>query len=441
MQSLYKRNGSRLAAAAVCLGIFLLMLFCNFQTNLVADDYRYFFSFSDGSRITRLSDIFPSMAAHRVTMNGRLVPHFLVQLFLLLPLPLFKLLNAAFFTALVWLIHTLACRGRKPRVLLLLSLFGALWVFQPDFGQVFLWLDGSVNYLWCAVLCLLWLLPWCSHFLCGRDIAGRAVPLYCLFSLLLGAYSENSTVALVFMALLFLLLRKVFRREALFSASALWQPLSLAFLLLGFFFLIFTPGELGNKSAGFALSVLFSNFLETARMYFRFWPLLLAFALLYLLACRHGVGKDVRLLSLVFFGGSLAGHFVLTFALYCAGRSTYIALILLLVSCALLFYELFESPCKPLLCALCAVCLGFTLYWGYVGIRDIRQTHADLSFNEQLICEAAANGETAVQLPRFYAATKYSALAGLPYLDTEDVTAWENVAMAKYYGVETVIGY
>ncbi len=37
----------------------------------------------------------------------------------------------------------------------------------------------------------------------------------------------------------------------------------------------------------------------------------------------------LRIASLILLLGSLAGHFVLTFAMYCTGRSTYIGLILL----------------------------------------------------------------------------------------------------------------
>ena len=61
--------------------------------------------------------------------------------------------------------------------------------------------------------------------------------------------------------------------------------------------------------------------------------------------------------------------------------------------------------------------------------------------NRELIEEAAANGETDLQVPRPYARTKYSALEGLPYLNTEDPTDWPNVYMAKYYGVNSIIGY
>ena len=55
---LSKLNRSRVTAALLCLAVFLVMLACNMWTDLIADDYRYFFSYADGSRIGRVADIF-----------------------------------------------------------------------------------------------------------------------------------------------------------------------------------------------------------------------------------------------------------------------------------------------------------------------------------------------------------------------------------------------
>ena len=411
---LYRLNRSRLSLAALLLGIFLILLFCNFNTNLVADDYRYCFSYMDDSRIESVWQIFPSMAAHRHSMNGRVVAHFLAQLFLMLPKAIFNLFNAGFFAALVWLIYRTAIGKGGNNALLLACIFGLIWVLQPEFGQVYLWLDGSVNYLWCAVACMLYLLPWVSSFLDNEEPSPAIVAVYVIYSFIVGAFSENASVALIFMNMLFMFLRLVWDKKKISP----WMWLSIISAFLGFVYMMAAPAESANKSAEFSIAVLF-----------------------YYLALKKGVNQRIRVLSAIFLLGSLAGHFVLTFAMYCAGRSTFIGLVLLITANALLFVPLFDGAQKRLLCLLCAICLGFTAYWGFVGIRDIQRTHYLISFNEQLITEASANGEAHVQLPRHYANTKYSAVEGLPYLNTEDVNDWPNVYMAKYYGVETVIGY
>ena len=437
MDRLERFNRSRAAALLVLAGIFLLLLYCTHETDLVADDYRYCFSYADGSRITSVSQILPSMAAHRLSMNGRVVPHFLVQLFLLLPKLVFDVINAALFTALVWLVAYSAGRGARPNALLLLSVFGCLWLLQPDFGQVFLWLTGSVNYLWCGVLCLVWLLPWATAFLTGKSPARGVRIVYVLFSFVVGAYSENGTVAMVAMALAFLLLLWFEGKQT----PPRWMLPSLALMLAGFFYMMLAPAESMNKSAEMRLDVLFANFLANAGYFLRFWPVILSFVGFYLLAVKKGVSRALRLLSLVYVFGALAGHFVLTFAMYTAGRSTFIGLVLLLTANALLFVPLWETEHRRTLAILCALCLALSVWKVAVGVRDIRRTHALLQYNEDFIAACAANGERVVEVYRPYAKTSYSALEGLPYLNVDDPGDWPNVHMAKYFGVDGIIGY
>ncbi len=432
-----KLNSSPLLLAALSLGVFLLLLYCNLHTALVADDYRYCFSFADGSRITAVSQIFPSMAAHRLSMNGRLIPHALVQLFLMPPKALFNLVNALLFLALVWQLAAFGDEQRTRSALLFASVFGCIWLLQPEFGQVFLWLDGSVNYLWCAVLCFLWLRPWTARFLSGREPGRACQILFCLFSFAVGAYSENAAVALVFMALLFLLLGALWQKRK----PALWQLLSLAVLLAGWLFLMLAPATAANKSAEMRLPVLLANLGETALYYLRFWPLLITFVLFYALSLKAGTEQKTRVLSLICLGGSLAGHFVLTFAMYTAARSTYIGLLLLLAANVLLFRPLYAQGHATLLRGLCALCLAAALYTVVVGVRDILRTDYLLDFNQELIEACVENGETDVSIPRPYPNTKYSALSGLPYLNMEDPDDWPNASMAKYYGAETIRGY
>ena len=429
-------NRTKWAAALVLACVFLLLLFCNWETDMVADDYQYCFSFADDSRIESVGQIFPSMAAHRYSMNGRVIAHFFAQLFLLLPRGIFKVINALFFALLVFLAANPTGLREKSNALLLLAVFGCVWVLQPEFGQVFLWLDGSVNYLWCAVFSLLWLRPWAKHFLTGKNLTDAALACYLVFSLAMGSYSENSTVALVAMALLFLLIDLHQKRKI-----EKWMLLSLAAVLIGFVYLMVAPATAANKSAEMKLAVLLGNFVETGLFYLRFWPLLLSFVLFYLLLRRDETARARRLLALVYLFGSLAGHFVLTFALYCAGRSTYIGLILLIAANALLFVQLWECGREKLLCALCALCLLVTAYKVVTGVQDIRRTHMLLRYNEELIEECLQNGERDIQVPRPYPKTKYSALEGLGYLNTEDPADWYNIYMAKYYGADSLIGY
>ena len=147
--------------AALLLGIFLLLLLGNALTPYAVDDWAYMHSFATGERLMHFGEIFPSMAAHAQTMNGRQFSHFWAQLFLLLPKGVFDAVNALVFTALIALLARLVQSEEEPNNLILLMIFCAVWVFVPAFGQVFFWLDGACNYGWgCAAglafLCLLY---------------------------------------------------------------------------------------------------------------------------------------------------------------------------------------------------------------------------------------------------------------------------------------------
>ena len=132
----------------VLAGIFLLMLGCNLLTPHIADDFGYMFSLADGSRIEHLSQIIPSMADHAKSTNGRLSAHSLVQLSMLFPAWVFDVVNALMCVGLVWGIEGLSRGEQKRSPLLAAALLCGIWFFLPAFGQVMLWQDGAINYLW-----------------------------------------------------------------------------------------------------------------------------------------------------------------------------------------------------------------------------------------------------------------------------------------------------
>lgn len=130
---LERLNRSGLITGLILLLVFGVLLLCNFKTCMVADDYAYCFSFDDGQRIESLADCARSMAAHRQWMNGRILAHFLVQLFLMLPPGLFKIANSLVFTAVIVLLFRLA--GRERNNLLLAGIFGCVWILCLPSGR------------------------------------------------------------------------------------------------------------------------------------------------------------------------------------------------------------------------------------------------------------------------------------------------------------------
>lgn len=432
--------------SAVCLilalaSVFALISYCNFQSWLAEDDFFYCFSWLTEERITGIRDIFPSMAAHRYIQNGRVTAHFLVQLFLMLPLWIFDLLNSIIFCALLFLLYYLAKQDKPHNVMLFLSLFGSFWLFQHNISEVLFWLDGSVNYLWSAFFSVVWLTPYILEYTGGKEMSGAAKAVFCVYSLFVGGYSENSTVALICMAIAFIAAEKV--SEGRVDKGRLkWKLCSVLCMLPSFLRMLLAPAEYSRKGGEMSVRFLLRNFLSISNILLRrFWILLLLYLVLFAAGIR--AGRNVKLLctSAVLFIGAMAAMYILTFASYCPERCLFIVLVLLCFACAFLAFEDFGGGIRRLLCAASAVCITATLYFGYIGVNDIRLTSYKIKYNIALVNEAKENGERAVRLPIVHPKTKYSVGYEWPYLSELTPYNFTNRQMAKYFDVDLIYGY
>lgn len=370
-------------------------------------------------------------------MNGRLISHFLVQVFLLLPLWIFKVINSLILVAEVYLVYRIANRDKARNNLLLFCIFGCVWIFTLNFGQVILWLDGSINYLWATFFSLLFLTVYIRKFLYDRDI--RPLPLrllYVLSAFLVGAYSENCSSTVIFCSVCLLLLGRFVKKQRI--APYLWLAVAAAFG--GFLFMLSAPAEIMNKSSQFTLSNLFDNFVTALEMYRRIWLPLAVYTVLAVIAWQRRLDRDTQILAAMLMLGSLASVFVLTFASFFPERSAYIGTLLSIAAASVLFAALFESEWKPLLVSLGLICLMTAFYKGAVGVQDIIKTNYYLTENEKQIVACREEGIMDVAVYRVYSRTGYCAIEGLGYLNTEEADAWPNKYMAAYFGVDSIIG-
>lgn len=133
--------------------LFITILLLNIYTSFNGDDYRYAFNYANWNKIENLFDVFESQAAHYLTVNGRVIPHILEQIFAgITGKWLFNIFNTLF---LVWLINLITNRiTRNPNdknSLILITFIAALFLFSYP-GQTMFWMAGSLNYLWPATL-------------------------------------------------------------------------------------------------------------------------------------------------------------------------------------------------------------------------------------------------------------------------------------------------
>ena len=417
--------------AALLLGIFLLMLLGNVLTPYAVDDWAYMHSFATGERLMHFGEIFPSMAAHAQTMNGRLFSHFWAQLFLLLPKGVFDAVNALVFTALIALLARLVQSEEGPNNLILLMIFCAVWVFVPAFGQVFFWLDGACNYGWGCAAGLAFLAPYIRLF--ERDAEKKPVfwILWMLAGFYTGAYLENMAVGAIFLSALLLFGRRAVRKKK----NGFHPLLPVLAALGGFLFMMTRPAEGMKSGADVSLMSLGTGLVAALEKYRLLAVPLIVFAVTLVTALWYHARRERILLAAALVLGSLCANFALGVATYYPERCLAFPAILLIAADAVLLSELFSGKTKlPVLCAAAALVLP-TLYWGVFGFADITNVYFQVRSNETAVTEAAARGESSVTVPYVETLTRYSALYDLKYLDTENPQSWPNNVMADVLGI------
>ncbi len=432
MKNLTTRRAMIISLALVFAFLFVLNCFTPYQ----ADDFAYHFRFDNSAPLTGIADIVPSMAAHAEILNGRLAAHSLVQLFELLPKPVFNFVNAGMFTLLIWLMACLSGFGARPRPAVYLVTFCAVFVLMPAFGEVCLWLDGSINYLWAVVLNLLFLFPYFRLFWEGDVLHGAAAKLaFIVFAFICGAFQETMSSASFMLAVVFMLLTRFYEKRRTGWAYIAGAISSFAGLL----FMATRPAETGVKSSAGSLVNFFGSFVNMME-YFRFFALLIAVFIIAFVLCLAKRAETKKLiLAGVFFLGFLAANGVMVLARIYPERCASPAAVFLIIADVMLLFELARGgSCVLALRCMAALLCAVTIYCGVLGSADIVSTFAQFKANEAAIIAARDAGEAEVLLPGLYGATKYSVAHDMEFPSSIN---WVNGYLARYYGVQHIIGY
>ena len=443
MDRITKINTSKRGLMIAMGAVFLVMFVLNSMTPYLVDDYGYMYSFADGTRVKSISGLIRSMHAHCLKVNGRVVAHTLEQVFLMMPKAVFNLANALMFLSVIYSGYRICNHGRERNTVLFLATGMLYWLSVPVFGQVTLWQDGSLNYLWALGFLFAFLRPYLAFywgeerrfFRLPRTWAGQA--LFLVFAFLFGMYSEITSLTGILLAMGFLA-AGLFRKKDI--KSRLWLPISVA--AAGYLCMIFMPAEQMNKAGASSLHDLLSIIPRHTEMLrgslgliWAVWGALIVLAGIYQLTRRRIV------VSAGFALGSLAAHYVLIAAVFQPYRCMCTATFLLIVACLVLAAGLFDTPshavCKAAVGAL-TVCFLFSFV---IGVFDIHAVYSRSRERDRSAAAQIAEGKQEITLDIIYGSTEYSGVRYLKDLDLEDPDTWPNGAMAKYYGAARVIGH
>ncbi|MDD5537200.1 MAG: DUF6056 family protein [Candidatus Cloacimonetes bacterium] len=245
----------------ICLVLLLAAAFGVWQINgntyLCADDYLYSFRFNPGfagenhaalqyERIQSIPDYIASLKDLYLTLTGRIVPHAILQFFLLLPAWIFDLFNTLAFLALSYLYGTWIA-GRRHDLRIVLTLVSAMvfYLIVAVSRRNFYYPAFSCNYLWTQLIVFVFLIP--VRRLIQEQRAGSGIPVAILMfiaGLVAGDTNEPVIPALLLAMGVYLLIRLVISRRGL----PLWYYTGMMGLLLGFMFLYFAPGNSGRAA-------------------------------------------------------------------------------------------------------------------------------------------------------------------------------------------------
>ena len=432
-----KKNipGSKLCLP-VCAGIFLWMFACNLLTPYLVDDFNYMYSFATGERIRSIWEIFPSMAVHAREINGRLVAHWFAQFTLMFPVWVFDIANALIFAVQVLMIERMGrAKEEKSSGWMLLTTFAGLWLFQLGFGNINLWQDGSVNYLWSFFFGLLYLWPFAKRFLNGDSGLRRGVmPVYLVLSLLAGAYIEGTSVAMIVITGCLGLLQWYMEKKR----PENWQFAALGLAVLGQISIYLAPAQWLKKASGSGASLLY-NILRSFGKYWDLRALIFLLMALIVIAWISNVDRKRILFAVCLFVGTMASNFMMAFAVSYPERAVGNIVVLLVMADVLLLQELMKTEQWKsfAICILMIAALALPKHLA-VGAWDIYNTYIQDKANVEHILESKDAGEQVVAIRYISINTQYSGASQIRYI-ASDPTIWPNNSMAKYYEVDAIV--
>ena len=417
--------------------VFIVMFSFNIMTPQVSDDYAFSFT-PMGERIVSFNQIIPSLAYHRENANGRVISHFFVYLFLLLPSIIYKVINAAVTTLIVYLVYSFfKTKDNTKNVVLLACAIFMIWIFTPEYGSVFLGLTGACNYSWALCIYLAFLRPFFCLFMGKQgkvaDDGSLCIKIsYIFLAFVAGAYSENGSTSALFVTCGVLLLMTLKKEKV----PKVFYIAMIAFIM-GFAFMMISPSELHGRTADYSTT----SFAEKVKscilalQKYSLYSLTIYFVLLvFAIMCK--VDKRKIEISLLLAFGGIASIAIFVFAAYLPESSFYIITAYLTIASLILAPDIWENKdCQKILVAAATVMAVIFAFEFILGAGDIYSVYTQYSKRLNTIENAIETGEKDIILDPLISSTKYPAVIHEMLYGPD---WWYNDCIASFYGLSSV---
>lgn len=209
--------------------IFYLM---NCYTPFRSDDWHYCFIYGTTEPIDSFSDIIKSQYIHYFQVNGRFIPHFIVQFFDgIAGKEWFNFFNAIVFIIFLHLL-TKTINNNNNKIATLSIITFLIFFIIPGFKNCFLWMSGACNYLWSATFLLYF------NSLLSKDIHNKYYPLLFIYGWICGWTHEGLVIGLIIGYFFYYI---IYRNKIHTSNYYL-----LIGFIIGSLFLVFSPASINR---------------------------------------------------------------------------------------------------------------------------------------------------------------------------------------------------
>lgn len=440
MQKVIEKISQNKKLTIVAIITFVISLLYNIMSPYTTDDYSYMYSAVTGEKVTNIFQILVSLWDDYFHVNGRLLPHFFLQILLIGPKWIFNLINAAMYVWLLWLMQRMNSSKKEIDVMLWIATAVGLWVFLPAYGQVFLWMTGSINYSWCFVFSLIYISFYIKLLKHPQEILkkGQFVGFY-IYSFFFGAYSAQLSFATVFVS--FLLLCVVVMSEKAVKKYLVYV-IPVVMSALGYITMILSPAESGRVPE-LSLGIIVKSILSIFETYYLGAKILLGiWAVLLVLAICFNVERKEIVISVAFMLISIISIVMLFAASYVVGRHYANADFFIVMAIIVLMQSLIgKGKIGCVAYCLCAYLLATNVWTLWEGTYDIYDTYKKQQLRDEYVYEQIQHGnKEIVYVKKILPSTKYSCKYDLIDLQTDEQEIWPNYAIAAYYGVEEIYG-
>ena len=381
-------------------------------------------------------DIFDYQVWHYFNWGGRTVAHTLAQILLVFPKAVFNILNSFTYTALIYLIYLHGCfnKDNKDNSYMLLLIHFILWFIIPVFGQSFIWLVGSCNYLWTTVIILYFL--WLYR---RNTLSEKWYNLLFMFilGLLAGWTNENTSAGLIVILVFSLIINKVETKKFELSKTRLFGIIG---TLAGFIIMICAPGNYIRsaefKDDTFIIIKIIKRTLDiTNNLENIILPLLIVIIILISLKIYHK--KKIEKETYTFILGGFAAIYAMVLSPTFPERAWTGAIIFFVIAIVILVYDLdtINRLYKFILVDFCII-LSIIYVSQYMGLaRNINYLRNTWNYRVDVINESDKD-----KIFEFYKYETYNPRNPVYGLDDigYDPNAWPNGSISKYYGIKGI---